>query len=94
MTGCGERTTSTRTLIASEVIGNARKIGSMIAGHYESNAGFRFFFPEIIPKGTERRWNQDSIVHRRLDGVYHGEGTYDLIGAKGALQSRLLQPCD
>jgi hypothetical protein len=78
---------STRTLIASEVIGNARKIGAKIQGHYESNAGFRYLFPSILPKDTAR-WNQDSMQHNRLDGVYHGEGTYDFIGVKGALQSR------
>jgi hypothetical protein len=78
---------STRTLIASEVIGNARKQGSKIEAHYKSNAMFRFLFKEILPRGTER-WNQDSFCHNRLDGIHHGEGTYDLIGVKGALQSR------
>ncbi len=77
----------TRTLIASETIGNARKIGTKIDGHYKSNSLFRWLFPEIIPKGTEK-WNQDSMTHRRPAGCYHGEGTYDLIGVKGALQSR------
>ena len=77
----------TRTLIASETIGNARKLGSKIDGHYKSNDLFRYLFPEILPKGTEK-WNQDSMTHRRPAGVYHGEGTYDLIGVKGALQSR------
>lgn len=78
---------SARTLIASEVIGNARKIGAKIDGHYKSNSVFRFLFPSILPKDTAR-WNQDSMCHNRLDGVYHGEGTYDFIGVKGALQSR------
>lgn len=78
---------STRTMIASETIGNARKIGVKIDGHYSSNAVFRFLFPRIIPKDTAR-WNQDSMTHNRLDGEYHGEGTYDFIGVKGALQSR------
>lgn len=78
---------STRTLIASEVLGNARKIGVRISGHYESNALFRYLFPEIIPTRSDR-WNQDSMTHVRTDYVHHGEGTYDLIGAKGALQSR------
>jgi hypothetical protein len=78
---------SARTLIASEVIGNARKIGVKIAGHYESNATFRHLFPEILPD-RNCRWNQDSLTHKRLDGIYHGEGTYDFLGVKGALQSR------
>lgn len=79
--------TSTRTLIASEVISNARKIGAKISGHYESNGLFRYLFPEILPKRSDK-WNQDSMTHNRLDGVYHGEGTYDFLGVKGALQSR------
>lgn len=78
---------STRTLIASETISNARKIGVKIDGHYKSNSLFRYLFPSIIPKDTAR-WNQDSMTHNRLDGQYHGEGTYDFIGVKGALQSR------
>lgn len=78
---------STRTLIASETIANARKIGVKIDGHYKSNAIFRMLFPRIIPKNFDR-WNQDSMTHNRLDGEYHGEGTYDFIGVKGALQSR------
>lgn len=79
--------TSTRTLVASEVIGNARKLGSKISDHYKSNAAFRTLFPEIIPS-QYIRWNQDSMTHVRMDGVHHGEGTYDFIGVKGALQSR------
>lgn len=79
---------STRTLIASETIQNARlQITSKIDQHYKSNDVFRFLFPTIIPKDSAR-WNQDSLVHNRLDGVFHGEGTYDVIGVKGALQSR------
>ena len=64
----------TRTLIASETIGNARKMGAKIDAHYKSNDLFRYLFPEIIPRGTEK-WNQDSMTHRRPPGVYHGEGT-------------------
>lgn len=82
--------TSTRTLIASETIGNARKMGVRIDGQYKSNSTFRYLYPEILPKTTDR-WNQDSMTHNRLDGEYHGEGTYDFIGVKGALQSRHYQ---
>jgi hypothetical protein len=78
---------STRTLIASETISNARKIGVKIDGHYYQNDLFRFLFHSILPKDTAR-WNQDSMTHNRLDGEYHGEGTYDFIGVRGALQSR------
>lgn len=86
---------STRTLIASETIKNAVKIGTQISGHYESNALFRTLFPEIIPKSSKdwgerkkKRWNLESMTHNRVDGEFHGEGTYDFIGVKGALQSR------
>lgn len=86
---------STRTLIASETIKNAVKIGTIISGHYESNALFRNLFPEIIPKTSKdwgekkkKRWNLESMTHNRIDGEHHGEGTYDFIGVKGALQSR------
>lgn len=92
----------TRTLIASETIDNAAKIGLRIDGHYRSNSLFRELFAEIIPRDSDqwgpegnrgkkkRRWNLHSMTHNRPDGVQspHGEGTYDLIGVKGALQSR------
>jgi hypothetical protein len=92
----------TRTLIASETIDNAAKIGIRIDGHYQSNSLFRDLFPEIIPRDSEQwgpegnrgkkkaRWNLHSMTHNRPDGWSspHGEGTYDLIGVKGALQSR------
>lgn len=78
---------STRTLIAFETLSNARKKGDEIAGHYASNSLFRFLFPEILPKKTDK-WNQDSMTHNRVDGQFRGEGTYDFIGVKGALQSR------
>ena len=79
--------TCTRTLIASETRGNARKFGEKIANHYEVNRLFKHLFHEIIPRGNER-WTQDSRIHRRLDdGTYQSEGTYDFIGAEVALQS-------
>lgn len=82
--------TCTRTLIASEIRPNARKMGDKIANHYDSNRIFKHVFSEIIPKGNEKkfRWGQDSRIHRRLsDGTYQSEGTYDFIGADVALQS-------
>jgi hypothetical protein len=80
--------TCRRTLIASETGPNTKKMGDKIEHHYKSNALFRFLFPEIIPRGTER-WNQDSMIHNRLsDGnAGNSEGTYDLISAGAALQS-------
>ena len=89
--------TCTRTLIASEIIDNAVKIGVRIASQYESNSLFRELFSEIIPRGSDemrgpakekKKWNLKSMTHRRLGMEHHGEGTYDLIGVKGALQSR------
>lgn len=79
--------TCTRTLIASEITKNARKMGDKIAQHYEVNRIFKYLFPEIIPTGKER-WSQDSRIHRRTnDGIYQSEGTYDFIGSEAALQS-------
>jgi hypothetical protein len=82
---------NTRTLIASEVIANAVKIGTRIAGHYESNGLYRTLFPEVLPRSSDefkkkKRWNLQSMTHNREEP--HGEGTYDFIGCKGALQSR------
>lgn len=84
---------STRTLIASEILDNACKIGVRISGHYESNDLFRYLFPSILPKTAwedaqkkKKRWNMKSMTHNRSE--HHGEGTYDFIGVKGALQSR------
>jgi hypothetical protein len=80
--------TCRRTLIASETGPNTKKMGDKIEHHYKSNRLFRFTFPEIMPTRDER-WNQDSMIHRRLNDGYQGnsEGTYDLISAGSALQS-------
>ena len=87
---------STRTLIASEIIDNAIKIGTRISGHYQSNFIFRNTYPEIIPRTSEEirgtgkkkdKWNAKSMTHNRVDGIFHGEGTFNFIGVKGALQS-------
>lgn len=79
--------TCTRTLISSETGPNVKKMGDKIEQHYLSNATFQWLFPEIQPTGKER-WNQDSLIHRRLnDGTYQSEGTYDFISAQAALQS-------
>lgn len=77
-----------RWLIVSEVIKNAIKIGTRIDNHYKQNKIFRDLFPEIIPSTTES-WTQESMTHKRTSmGMGQGEGTYDLLGAGGALQSR------
>ncbi len=87
---------STRTLIASETLDNAIKLGTRISAHYQNNAEFRYYYSEIIPKSTfdlkgsgkkKDKWNAKSMTHNRVDGVYQGEGTYNFIGVKGALQS-------
>jgi hypothetical protein len=77
-----------RTLIVSEVITNAVKLGSKISQQYENNDFFRGLFPEIIPDSS-CVWNANTMTHKRLKGgTPQGEGTYDVIGVGGALQSR------
>jgi len=79
---------NTRTLIVSEIIENAIKMGTRISKHYESNDLFRTVFPEIIPDSS-CAWNAHSMTHLRTRNVSpQGEGTYDVIGVGGALQSR------
>jgi hypothetical protein len=88
---------STRTLIVNEIRDNAIKFGARISAHYQNNAEFRYYYSEIIPKTTfdlkgtgkkKDKWNAQSMTHNRVDGVYQGEGTYNFIGVKGALQSQ------
>src|SRR6266702_397177 len=77
-----------RNLLVSETDKNARKLGTRIRRHFESNAFFRTFYPEIIPTSAER-WTDTSLqIH--IPGSQpnpHGEGTFDFIGVGGALQS-------
>lgn len=79
---------NTRTLLVSENITNAKKLGRRIALHYENSDLFRYLFPEILP--NERcKWTEESLTHTRTKGVSpQGEGTYDFLGVGGALQSR------
>lgn len=77
-----------RTLLVSETIKNAVKLGTKIGNHYKNGALFAAIFPEIIPD-TSCTWAQDSLHHKRTaEGCSHGEGTYDFIGVGAALQSR------
>jgi hypothetical protein len=78
----------TRTLLVSENITNAAKLGVRIDGHYKNNDLFRTVFPEVvIDSGCS--WTQFSKTHKRSAGAKpHGEGTYDYLGVGGALQSR------
>jgi hypothetical protein len=77
-----------RILLVSEVINNAKKLGTRIAGHYTDNDLFRYLFPEILP-GPAETWNDESLHHMRSkEGRIQGEGTYDFIGVGSALQSR------
>jgi len=80
-----------RNLLVSENITNSAKLGRRIDFHYESNAIFRFLFPELIPTSSETwsgisKWQRLPSSHRNLGG--HGEGTFDFLGVGGALQSR------
>lgn len=78
---------NTRSLLVSEVIDNAIKLGSRIAHHYENNDLFRDLFPEILPD-TSCVWTAKSLQHKRTKDSPNGEGTYDFLGVGGALQSR------
>lgn len=78
---------NTRTLIASENIKNAAKMGFRISQQYENNDLFQSLFPEIKPD-EKCKWTEISMHHKRTsDAAAQGEGTYDLIGVGGALQS-------
>lgn len=78
---------SRRTLIVSEIIGNAVKIGARLDWHYQENKFFRWAFSDVIPDGKQP-WNNESKTHRASTRGPQGEGTYDFIGVGGALQSR------
>jgi hypothetical protein len=79
----------TRTLLVSENITNAAKLGVRIDGHYANNSFFRYLFDEIVPTTSSGSWSQFSKTHTRSQkSKPHGEGTYDYIGVGGALQSR------
>jgi hypothetical protein len=77
-----------RILLVSETQQNATKLGVKLSSHYLNNALFKHIFPEIVP-GPSDTWTNDSIHQARTaKGRQHGEGTFDLIGVGGALQSR------
>jgi hypothetical protein len=77
-----------RNLLVAENIGNAAKLGSRIAGHYQSGSIFRALFPEVLPDSS-CTWSAYSLHHKRTQGAApHGEGTFDFLGVGGALQSR------
>jgi len=77
-----------RSLLVSETIKNAIKLGQKIRNHYENNDLFRELFADILPD-TSCPWTNDSLTHKRSKtGKAHGEGTYDFIGVGAALQSR------
>ncbi|KKK52564.1 hypothetical protein LCGC14_3103640, partial [marine sediment metagenome] len=77
-----------RLLLVSENLTNAAKLGKRITWHFESNAMYRTLFPESLPDSS-CVWSAYSLhVKRTLLGGGHGEGTFDFLGAGGALQSR------
>jgi hypothetical protein len=83
-----EHNQDTRILLVSETQLNAQKLGTKLSSHYLNNAVFRYVFPEIIP-GAADTWTNESLHQARTpSGRQHGEGTFDLIGVGGALQSR------
>ena len=76
-----------RNLLISETDKNAHKLGTRIRRHFESNAVFRTFYPEIIPTSSERWTDRSLQIHVPGGAASHGEGTFDFIGVGGALQS-------
>jgi hypothetical protein len=76
-----------RTLIVSEVLSNAIKLGVRFDWHYQENMLFRACFPEIVPTAKET-WTNESKQQKCAGRGPQGEGTYDFIGVGGALQSR------
>jgi len=77
----------TNTLVISETIDNAIKIGIRINNHYANNSLFRNLFPEILPD-EQCKWTEKSMAHKRTKDSVNGEGTFDFLGVGGALQSR------
>jgi hypothetical protein len=80
----------TRTVLISENITNAAKLGSKIRWHFESNAAYRAIYPESLPT-TRETWTSFSLQARRIGSgsdAAHGEGTFDFLGVGSALQSR------
>ena len=81
----------TRTLLCSEIGKNIKDLGEQIDGQYQKNDVFRLVYSEIIPKAFNDNWNKETKTHVRcgeMDAGFHGEGTYDLIGAGSAMQMR------
>ena len=79
---------ATRTLLISENITNAAKLGSNIRRHFESNAIYRALYPETLPTPAETWTNFSLHVKRPAGSAPHGEGTFDFLGVGSALQSR------
>lgn len=77
----------TRTLVVSEVITNAVKIGKRIRHHYENGVLFKEIYPEVQPDSS-CVWSDKTMQHKRTKATPDGEGTYDFIGVGAALQSR------
>ena len=84
----------TRTLLVSENLKNACKLGRRIDKHYKENDFFRKLYPEIIPDGT-CMWSVETMTQKRTNkgSAFQGEGTFDYLGVDGALQSRHYNRC-
>jgi hypothetical protein len=79
-----------RILVVSEVIKNAIKLGIRLQGHYSDNDTFKDIFYEILPDASCIQNNESFHQMRTAAGRANaqGEGTFDLLGVGGALQSR------
>lgn len=86
-----------RTLIVGDTLPNARKHLAKIKLHFEGNRLFRWLYPDFLWDDTAQApaWSQDQIflpVGGRA--AQHGEPTFDVIGARGAVVSRHYEDID
>lgn len=79
-----------RQLLAFETSDNAEKKIGHIKKEFEENDLFRSLFPEIAYDSTQNTtWNNTCLIIKRTGNhSKYMEGTFEAIGAGGALQSR------
>lgn len=77
-----------RILIVGDTGPNAQKHLAKIKRHFDSNALFRWLFPELIWEDPTQAqaWNKEQIFVKST--AMHGEPTIDTVGARGAVVSR------
>ena len=75
-----------RILIAMNTMDNASKMVHVIKEHWQNNDLLKEAFPELVPDFKHTRWS-DSCAEIKRPGRFT-EGTYEAIGAGGAVISR------